>query len=416
MWTLALNIVIIITSIGLVLFLLFQLAGHRRRQRWAKQAQSWKYPHRQPPAWIRPQASDGNSMRRAVALLYNPIGGTRHNRWLIEKVVVPMLTKALLCDDAMTLQTFETTKPNHAKQLLLSEITSNRFCLLVVLGGDGTFHDIINGVAERCNHNPSEMASEFRRMPLMLLPGGSSNGLVKSLGYATDDLFATLERALLLERMAEPIDLLQVNVLEQQQQQQPDIHHQRDNTTPYWEATHISAISIVCHDHLQEIQLRSSLLPVALRNLLAPLLTIGINPRATIRVSIRSHSSSSSSNLSTSIHECSTIMIANIPWVASDMFTAPRASMTDGLVDVVVLSSGSRLRLLQLFLALESGKHVDSPLVAYEQSDYVCYELVEPSDSRLQQHYHCTVTLGGSLVSATKLEVLCQRNILNVVY
>ena len=46
---------------------------------------------------------------------------------------------------------------------------------------------------------------------------------------------------------------------------------------------------------------------------------------------------------------------------------APRASLDDGLIDLVSIRRGSRLALARVFAAVFRGAHLASPLVAYEQ-------------------------------------------------
>lgn len=51
---------------------------------------------------------------------------------------------------------------------------------LVVLGGDGLMFEVINGLMER-----SDWQRAFEYLTLAIIPGGSGNGMAKSISYAT---------------------------------------------------------------------------------------------------------------------------------------------------------------------------------------------------------------------------------------
>jgi diacylglycerol kinase (ATP) len=58
-----------------------------------------------------------------------------------------------------------------------------------------------------------------------------------------------------------------------------------------------------------------------------------------------------------------TVVVANSAYYGSGMKIAPTASVTDGLLDVVVIEAGSRRRLIRALPKVYDGAHVDLPQV-----------------------------------------------------
>jgi diacylglycerol kinase (ATP) len=87
------------------------------------------------------------------------------------------------------------------------------------------------------------------------------------------------------------------------------------------------------------------------------------------------------------------------------MKIAPRAKMDDGLLDVCIVGSVDRLRLLRLVPTVYSGKHLSVPEVQYFQSARVRVETEHPLD----------VYADGEYVCRTPIEVAVQPAALKVV-
>jgi YegS/Rv2252/BmrU family lipid kinase len=96
---------------------------------------------------------------------------------------------------------------------------------------------------------------------------------------------------------------------------------------------------------------------------------------------------------------------ANTPLYGGGMKIAPRAKMDDGLLDVCIVGSVDRLRLLRLVPTVYSGKHLSVPEVQYFQSARVRVETEHPLD----------VYADGEYVCRTPVEVAVQPAALKVV-
>ena len=65
--------------------------------------------------------------------------------------------------------------------------------------------------------------------------------------------------------------------------------------------------------------------------------------------------------------EFSFVLIMNTKHTGKGMMMAPYASLSDGLMDVLIVKKTSLLNLLFLFPSIYSGKHVHSKLLEYKQ-------------------------------------------------
>jgi len=98
------------------------------------------------------------------ALIYNPVSGNRPFENHLSYV------KERLSALGFTCNIYKTDYPGHATEIVKT-IIDNTYDLLIVAGGDGTFHEMLNGLVEAQN------------IPLVgYLPTGTSCDIGKSLG------------------------------------------------------------------------------------------------------------------------------------------------------------------------------------------------------------------------------------------
>src|SRR5579864_4979396 len=80
---------------------------------------------------------------------------------------------------------------------------------------------------------------------------------------------------------------------------------------------------------------------------------------------------------------------ANTPLYGGGMKIAPRAKMDDGLLDVCIVGSVDRFRLLRLIPTVYSGKHLSVPEVQYVQAARTRVETEHPLDVYADGEYVC---------------------------
>jgi diacylglycerol kinase (ATP) len=80
---------------------------------------------------------------------------------------------------------------------------------------------------------------------------------------------------------------------------------------------------------------------------------------------------------------------ANTPWYGGGMRIAPRADMTDGLLDACLVGKLSKAKLLSLFPSVYSGKHLSFAEVEYFQCPRFHLTTQQPVDVYADGEYVC---------------------------
>ncbi|KAI8147455.1 ATP-NAD kinase-like domain-containing protein [Fennellomyces sp. T-0311] len=117
-----------------------------------------------------------------VSVILNPAAGQRNapDQW--QNIVKPMLEAAGFSDFQMT-----ETKPNGstralAEQLGVQMLRDKKETLFLCLGGDGTIHEVVNGLSDAFDHGTWDAAPTYR---LGIVPCGSGNALSLSLNLSS---------------------------------------------------------------------------------------------------------------------------------------------------------------------------------------------------------------------------------------
>ncbi|KAI8591355.1 ATP-NAD kinase-like domain-containing protein [Geranomyces variabilis] len=132
---------------------------------------------------------------RSVLVLLNPFSGTKRGKQYYRTVVKPMFDIA-----GITVHLQETTHINHAAEITRS-INLNLYSAVVTIGGDGVFHEAINGLLTRPDWE------EARRVPVGFIGGGSANAMNKNLMTQSREL-ATLT---VIKGQTRPLDIFSVS-------------------------------------------------------------------------------------------------------------------------------------------------------------------------------------------------------------
>ena len=90
---------------------------------------------------------------------------------------------------------------------------------------------------------------------------------------------------------------------------------------------------------------------------------------------------------------------ANTPVYGGGMRIAPKASFTDGKLDVCVVVDMSKTRLLRLFPSVYSGKHLSLDGVEYFQTERLRVSTKEPIDVYADGEYVCKTPIEVSVES-----------------
>jgi diacylglycerol kinase (ATP) len=218
----------------------------------------------------------------------------------------------------------ETSYAGHARDLA-REMELGPGAALCALGGDGTIHEVVNGIMERpvgC------------RPPLAVLPAGSGNALMHDLAAldpheAARRILAGRRRSLDIARISHPGGILH-------------------------------AFNMIGWGLVADIGVRSE----RLRWLGARRYTV-----ASV-VEVLAHSPRRARlELPGEVFEGDIrfVFAGNTRHTGAGMRLTPEARIDDGLLDLIMVRGGTRGALLRLFAGLGRGGHLDSPLVTFRR-------------------------------------------------
>ena len=132
----------------------------------------------------------GGGERRHYLLVVNPRSGPHRNAEEIAcNEVVPMLEQA-----GITLEICVTDRDGHATELFRgrSDSLSTDFDAVIVMGGDGIVHEVLNGLrpgasssdGDNNNNNDDDL---LQKLPVGVIGCGTANGLASSLSHASGE-------------------------------------------------------------------------------------------------------------------------------------------------------------------------------------------------------------------------------------
>lgn len=128
----------------------------------------------------------------------NPVGGKRIAMKLWRQKIETFLQQS-----HSTYQLIVTQYANHAKEYVLSHTNLLQYYAIMVIGGDGLIFEIVNGIAERSD---GEMI--LSKLPIAAIPGGSGNGLAKSIAFESNEAGDVLNTMFIaLKGSPSPIDM-----------------------------------------------------------------------------------------------------------------------------------------------------------------------------------------------------------------
>lgn len=109
---------------------------------------------------------------RKILVILNPKSGSGKARELFQQRVAPMLTEAEITYDLHV-----TKYANFAREFVRrKDIYQWKF--IVVVGGDGIYYEVINGLFER-----SDWERAVEELPIGIIPCGSGNGLARTISH-----------------------------------------------------------------------------------------------------------------------------------------------------------------------------------------------------------------------------------------
>lgn len=373
-----------------------------------------------------PTASSSPWFGKRALVIVNPIGGQGHSRRWCRTLVRPVLEA-----HSMRVTVFETQRAGHAAEYIdtHAEGLPAHFDLLIMLSGDGLLSEVLNAIVVRAGRalppgsdvltNPASGAyhahlrQALHALPIAVLPGGTSNGLVASLFTPAFDVVDVLRRVMVAKPRSVDILSVQTPTLSTGARGEPD-----PISTDFSRATARSAGAPVIkvdmltylygmvadNDNYVERALRSW--PHLLRTTIAPLAAIALSRpvKANVRFKplpftaaeqAKYHYTPSHALERWAADECAersacasgqdadgwrviradwtSLVVLNVAWPASDVCFAPSAQPDDGALYICAVQGAiPRWRTLYMFLQLSDGSHNRLDECQYFKADEIC--------------------------------------------
>ena len=237
-----------------------------------------------------------------------------------------------------------------------------KFESLCLMGGDGTMHEAINGMYTR---------KDNKRIPIGLIPAGTGNSLMHDFN-CLDPAVAT---KWIVNGYSKKIDLAEIKM----------------------EHKIVYAFNIIGWGMITDINLRAGGVRWMgeSRYTYAALMEIMSHKLRHAKLSFNDK-----------IYDEKFIFILGslTKFTGSAMKMAPKAKLDDGLIDIVILRSTSRKKILNLFPKIFSGDHIYSDLIEYRQVD--SYSIIPDK--------HDPLNLDGETIGSTPIKLKVLRESLEV--
>mmetsp|Transcript_21666 Transcript_21666/g.42553 ORF Transcript_21666/g.42553 Transcript_21666/m.42553 type:complete len:445 (-) Transcript_21666:85-1419(-) len=314
-----------------------------------------------------------------VVCIINPISGTKNSKWQYGQVVHPMLR----CGGA-SVEAIISERPGHLE--IIGEEMAKKFIDgdeeafpdggVLIMGGDGTFLEFVNGVLRGSSKGSMDIEDENVRKALQALrvahiPVGSSNGIAKSNGCLT--AYEALEQLIKGDGNGDNMGKLDLSVVD------VEVLNEDRKTTLKKRTFDVMCTSLgFVSDWNELVEYKWRHLGKTLRETLASISLILSKRIYKGRLLIRPGSISAEELAELAAEhgyrDTASLPDANdhpgwkeitgpflavswttLPWIATDACIAPGAGFGEGQASVLVLKDVSRWQMLQAAVALEKG-------------------------------------------------------------
>jgi YegS/Rv2252/BmrU family lipid kinase len=285
------------------------------------------------------------------SLIVNPHGGIKSGSKILEKV------KPYFEEANAELNIIETKYAGHACDIA-AELPLDDFTGLCAIGGDGTMHEIVNGIMSR---------KDGMRIPIGLITGGTGNSFMHDLDCL--DPVEAVQR--ILTNRTRKIDLFKAET----------------------KGNLYFGFNIVGWGMPTDINLLAEKMRWlgGQRYNIASILEVLKFKTRLARIEI------DGSNI---VADFGFVIGCNTMYTGKGMKMAPLARLDDGLLDLIIVRKAGRIKLLRMFPKIFSGKHIADPIVEYRQV----------KTFSIYPEKHSTLNIDGEMLGTTpvKVEILAK--------
>jgi len=293
-----------------------------------RDAESWDKENKFPTSLLYPSHARKRIVKKVI-LFYNPFSGQQKGALITRKCEV------LFCKADIKVEAIMLEKKGHAEDLC-KNVSLSGIDIVCIVGGDGTFHECINGWMKRENEK------ERHSVPLAVIPGGTGNSFVLEL-QGTFQVKRSVQH--IIRGIHCPIDIAKIECADK------EIIYSFNSI--HWGLA--SKVNVTAE--------RLRWMGKAVRYTTAALLELmrGETTRAKITLE-----EGDGKIINYDEHFCC-VIANNIASTMKGMKIVPHAKINDGLIDVLLIRSSNTLTLLNIFKKMYEGTHTEMEHVEYRQ-------------------------------------------------
>lgn len=289
------------------------------------------------------QPVDAINKPRHLQIIVNPASGRQQASRILEQV------RPLFDRSNLEYSVRETSSSSDTKNFVrnLNFVTTDG---LVIVGGDGTIHDAIAGLMSRPDR---EMAI---KIPIGVIPGGTGNGLCKTLLELSGETYDPLHAAFLIAKG---------------KQQAFDLASVKQNDQEYYSFLSL-AWGLISDVDIESEKLKFlgswrfdlySLMLICLLRTYKGRFSFILHPDCPLS---KEREIKQQGKWHIIEDEFIFLWAMNTSWAAHDMNVTPHAQLNDGAMDVLIMRRGtSRIEILKALLRCGKGQHLTLPHLEY---------------------------------------------------
>eukprot|EP01117_Protostelium_nocturnum_P010993 TRINITY_DN398_c0_g1_i1.p1 TRINITY_DN398_c0_g1~~TRINITY_DN398_c0_g1_i1.p1 ORF type:complete len:464 (-),score=156.27 TRINITY_DN398_c0_g1_i1:160-1551(-) len=297
-----------------------------------------------PVTFAQPSQSLKTNVNK-VAILYNPRSGNKRGEKLAEMAAQVMENNCIKVD------LIQLERRGHAEELL-ETMDVTPYDVICILGGDGTFHEAVNGYMKRTD-------DARLKVPLAVLPGGTGNSLVLELTGSVH-LKTSIEHV--MRGLSAPIDIGELYFPTKAQKMYS------------FNSLHFGMASKV-NEHAERLRWMGK----AVRYTTAAVMELVKGKKEFVVL----ETVDKYGNRAKTLERYSFIIANNIRTAAKGMKIAPDGKLNDGLIDLILVKSSKTIDLARVFQGFYDGSHVNYDFVDYMQvKEFSVVPYAKPEEGR----------------------------------
>ena len=271
------------------------------------------------------------------------------------------------------------TKKSGDGTSLTRDFLNKGFKKIVAIGGDGTINEVANGFfiqlekqrrrsignnnAYDLSNNKSQDKLQFPKSPVLkpispeatmgLLPSGTRNVLAKSLDFPEDIVQCCSN---LVVGKSKNIDVISATVSSAIGAESSD-----KSSKPITRILNAAELGVAAEIIDRSKKVRNKVKNRLMSTITSLAVTVPYYESNLCEFSI----DDGKENILTKMTMC---IIANGRYLGGGLMAAPKASVSDGLFDIVILKDSGGLKMLDYFVDIKDGDHADNPDILYRQA------------------------------------------------